>query len=165
MKKAFLSCAVGVFFNVAAAFAAEEASVLLFPNGDVEIENVGAASAAPRTIVELGTNADCRVVCQVYYTDNANPLPTEIEQINETDRIVNVLLATYLSGECWELQADELVEEHRTGGVFERLARFPEWLTMTVAALRDSEELARLDLTVVAVSMRAVGELGRRVAE
>jgi len=165
MKFAFAVCAAVIAFGSVAVASSEGASLLVLPNGDVEVEAAGSASAAVRTIVELNTNADCRVVCQVYYRDNLNPLPAEIETINETDRIVNLLLAAYFCSECWDMPSEDIVDAYRSGEVFERLLLFPDWAEKMISALNDKDEIEPLDLTVVAVSMTAVGALGQRVAE
>jgi len=165
MKVLSFAFAVCLVLRSAVALASGGASVLLHENGDVEIENVGDGCAARRAVIELNTNADCRVVCQVYYRDNGDPLSADIDEIDRKDRIVNVLLATYMGGACWGLSPDELVEAYRSGVVFEGLTGFPEWAAKALDLIYDPEDPDRVDLSVIAVSMRAVGEFGVLVAE
>lgn len=140
----------------------EGAAVLPMPNGDVEIVNIGAGYAAPRTIVELNTNADCRVVCQVCCLDNVDALPDSEEEIALKDKFVNLALKIYLQNACQNLSPEELVSEYKSKRVCECLFGFPQWLSEYIRA---SGSEGGIDLTVIAVSMRAVGEFSERVSE
>jgi len=105
------------------------------------------------------------VVCQVFYRDNQDPQPTDLEAIERTDNLVNLLLATYLSGECWDFAPDEIDEAYRSGEVFDCLTRFPAWLEKAVSVMNGLDDEVELDLSVIAVSMTAVGELQQRLSE
>jgi len=162
------SVVLAFVFAVAAqmAFATDGSSVVCLPNGDVALVNVSPGRAAPCAFVELNTNAAYSVLCQVYYLDNANPKPTSLEEIRQTDVLINLLLGRYLADACRGLSPDELADEYKSGEVSTRLVEdFPEWARKVIDALYGADAPDKPDLTITAVTMEAVGEFEERLAE
>jgi len=166
MRSTVLAFVLAVAVQAVFASDGTGSSVDCLSNGDVALVNVSPGRAAPSTFVELNTNAAYFVLCQVYYLDNANPKPTSIKDIRQTDTLVNLLLERYLVDVCRGVSPDELAEEYKRGEVFRGLVwDFPEWAKMMVAALYDAGAPDKPDLDITGVTMEAVGEFADRLAE
>jgi len=156
MKSSIVACLAVLAFQASVVCASEMEGALVcpLPNGDVELENVGPAFASQRKIIELNTNANYRVACQVFYYDP--DIPTEDAEIEQKDKFVNQALELYLENVCVDLSAEELADAYRSGDISRYLDGFRLWMKVN---------MSDLCVDVVGVSMKATGALRRRVSE
>jgi len=142
---------------------------VLNANGDITAVNVLAGSVAPCTWITLDTNANFKVICQVYYDDNLMPSPSEpdeIEYAHDIEDFLNFRLGQFLSERCNGLSTDELVRDYRGGKVAATLAiDFDGWFRAAAIQTYGDDYKDIVDVDVLAVSMRAVGPFAKALAE
>jgi len=138
-------------------------------NGDITAVNVCADSVAQCTWVTLNTNANFKVVCQVYYNDNLNPDPSEPDEIEYARYIedyLNFCLGHFLADRCDGMSPDELVTAYRRGKISATLANdFGEWFRLAASKTYDGYDDDIVDVDILAVSMRAVGPFAKALAK
>jgi len=170
MKLPALSVAASaIFLTLMAGAKTAPIPQILSDNGDIAAINIYATSVAQCTWVTLNTNADFKVICQVYYDDNLNPDPSEPDEINyarDIEDYVNFCLGRFLAFRCNGLSADELVRDYRSGKISATLAKdFGEWFKLATSTTYDDYDDDIVDVNILAVSMRAVGPFAKAVGK
>jgi len=139
----------------------------LLTNGDVEIKGVGSVYAARRVYVDLNEDVESRVVCQVFYRDEEEEKdPVDEFDVDLMDEWINDVLKDYLQCKCNDMPLEKLVEGCRAGGgLYEKLSAFSDCVTKLISMINEDEDAHRRVITVVAVTIKPVGEFAQLVSE
>jgi len=142
---------------------------VLSMNGDIAAINVCADSVAQSTWVTLNTNANYKVLCQVYYDDNLNPDPSEpdeIEYARYVEDYLNLCLGQFLAERCDGMSSGELAKAYRSGKISATLANdFGNWFKAATSRTYDGYDEDIVDVDILAVSMRAVGPFAKALSK